>query len=60
VGNAAIISDPYDADKFTERMYELLTDEELRKDIIKKGFQRSKIFKWEDSAQKTLKVYKEL
>ena len=60
VGNAAIISDPYDADKFTERMYELLTDEELRKEIIKKGFQRSKIFKWEDSAQKTLKVYKEL
>lgn len=60
VGDAAITVDPYDVDKFTGEMFEALTNEGLRDQMIKKGFQRSKIFKWEVSAKKTLKVYKDL
>jgi len=59
VGDAAITVDPYDSDKFAEEMYEMLTNEDLRKEMIKKGLERSSLFKWEDSAKKTLKVYKE-
>lgn len=57
VGDAAIVVDPYDVNKFAEEMYEILVNEELKKEMIKKGLERSKIFSWENSAEKTLKVY---
>ena len=60
VGDAAITADPYDADRFAEEMYEVLTNEGLRKEMVRKGLERSKIFSWDSSAKKTLKVYKEL
>lgn len=60
VGDAAIVVDPYDVNKFAEKMYEVLTNEELREEMIRKGLKRSKMFSWDISAEKTLKVYKEL
>jgi glycosyltransferase involved in cell wall biosynthesis len=60
VGDAAITVDPYDINKFAEEMYEVLTNEELKEEMIRKGLERSKIFSWDSSAKKTLKVYKEL
>lgn len=60
VGEAAITVDPYDVNKFAEEMYEALTNEGLREDMIKKGLERSKVFSWDNSAKKTLKTYKEL
>jgi glycosyltransferase involved in cell wall biosynthesis len=59
VGDAAITVDPYDVNRFAEEMYELLTSEALRQEMIKKGLERSKLFNWDKSAKKTLKVYKE-
>lgn len=60
VGDAAITVDPYDVDKFTEEMYEVLTNEGLREEMTRKGLERSKVFTWDSSAKKTLKVYEEL
>ncbi len=60
VGDAAIIADPYDVNKFAEEMYELLMNESLKEEMIKKGLKRSKMFSWDISAKKTLKIYKEL
>jgi glycosyltransferase involved in cell wall biosynthesis len=60
VGDAAIIADPYDVNKFAEEMYELLMNESLKEEMIKKGLKRSKMFSWDTSAKRTLKVYKEL
>ncbi len=60
VGDAAIQADPYDVNKFAEEIYDLLTDDGLREEIIGKGLKRSKKFSWDNSAEKTLKVYKEL
>jgi len=60
VGDAAIVVDPYDADKLVEEMYQLLTDDGLKKEMIRKGLKRSKMFSWDESARKTLRVYKEL
>ncbi len=60
VGDAAIVVDPYDVNKFAEEMYELLTNDGLREEMIRKGLKRSKMFSWDSSAKKTLKVYKEL
>ncbi len=38
----------------------LLTDEELRADLRKRGFERVRRFTWEQNARETLKVYREV
>lgn len=60
VGDSAITIDPYDVDAFAEAMYDLLTDEKLRENMINKGLKRAQLFSWEKSAEETLKVYKQL
>jgi glycosyltransferase involved in cell wall biosynthesis len=60
VGDAAIVVNPHVADKLVEEMYQLLTDDGLKKEMIRKGLKRSKMFNWDESARKTLRVYKEL
>lgn len=60
VGDAAIQINPYDVEKFAEEMYEVLTNERLKEEMIRKGLERSKMFSWENSAKKTLKVYREM
>ncbi len=42
VGDAAIIADPYDVNKFAEEMYELLINESLKEEMIKKGTEKVK------------------
>jgi glycosyltransferase involved in cell wall biosynthesis len=60
VGNAAIQADPYNVERFVEKMYEVLTNEDLKEEMTRKGLERSRLFSWDNSAKKTLKVYKEL
>ncbi len=56
--DAALLVDPYDVDEIAEAMYRVLTDENLRKDLIKKGLERASQFSWERTARETLAVYK--
>ncbi len=60
VGNAGIMVDPNDIDTLSNNMYEVLINEGLMEDMSKKGLKRAKLFNWEESAAKTLKVYKEM
>ena len=57
VGNAGIMVDPRNIDALSINMYEVLTNEGLREDMSKKGLKRAKIFNWDESATKTLKIY---
>jgi len=57
VGDAGIMVDPYDVDGLAQAMYEVLTNDDLREDLIKKGIERAKMFSWEKTARETLKVY---
>ncbi|WP_410507580.1 glycosyltransferase family 1 protein [Methanosarcina hadiensis] len=57
VGDSAITIDPYDVNEFAEAMYDLLTDENLRKEMINKGLKRAQLFNWEKSAEETRQVY---
>ena len=57
-GDAALLVDPYDVDEIAEAIYRVLTDENLRKDLIKKGLERVSQFSWEKTARETLTVYK--
>ncbi len=60
VGDAGIMIDPYDTDALTSSIYEVLTNNELRADMVKKGLERAKMFSWEKTAEETLEIYKDV
>jgi glycosyltransferase involved in cell wall biosynthesis len=52
-GDAALYFDPLRVDEIAEKMVEIATDNSLRKQLIEKGLQRSRRFRWDECAQKT-------
>lgn len=59
-GNAALYVDPNDVNDIADKMKKLLHDENLRQELIKKGFEHVKKFSWEKTARDTLKVLEEV
>ena len=59
VGDAGILVDPLNIDELTEKMVDVLNNEDI-KDLSKKGLERSENFTWEKCAEQTLKVYNDL
>ena len=57
VGNAGVLFDPYDIDDICGKICSILTDENLRQVLIKKGQERVKEFSWQKTAKQTLVVY---
>lgn len=60
VGDAGIMVDPSDIDGLARSIYEVLINDRLREDLIKKGLERAKMFSWEKCARETLNVYEEV
>jgi glycosyltransferase involved in cell wall biosynthesis len=60
VGDAALRVPHEDVEGFTVAMHRLLTDNDLRTDMIAKGKKRVKCFSWERAARETLDVYKKV
>jgi glycosyltransferase involved in cell wall biosynthesis len=60
VGDAALRVPHEDVEGFTVAMNRLLTDNDLRADMIAKGKKRVKCFSWERAARETLDVYKKV
>ena len=56
-GNAAILVDPNDVDRFAEEITRVLSDSALAKEMISKGFARASEFNWKKTAQETLDLY---
>ena len=48
-GNAAVLVDPYDIEAISKAMWDM-ERQELRSDLIKKGFENIKRFNWDDQA----------
>ncbi len=59
VGEAALMVNPHDVEDLAKAVERLLVDSALRKELIKKGFARRKLFSWEETARKTLTIYQE-
>ncbi len=57
VGEAGIMFNPYDTDSLVEAMRQVLTDGELRNDMVRKGLEQAKKFSWEKAARETQEVY---
>lgn len=56
-GQAAVLVDPLDFAALAAAMNRVLTDENLRNDLIKKGLVRSGEFSWRQTAEQTKEIY---
>ena len=59
VGDAGILVDPYDIEAAASQMNRVLSDEQLKMDLVEKGLERAKIFSWDTAAQELLSVFHE-
>ncbi|WP_291583538.1 glycosyltransferase family 4 protein [Clostridium sp. UBA6640] len=58
VGDAAVLFNPNDIDELSSKLYEVLMDENIKQQIIHKGFIKNNSLSWEKTALDTLKAYK--
>jgi glycosyltransferase involved in cell wall biosynthesis len=59
-GDAALFIDPNDPIQLAEAILKVISDRQLRQELIDKGQKRAKLFSWERTARETLKAYKTL
>ena len=58
-GDSTLKFDPYDESDLIEKL-EMIKDDTLRNNLVKKGYKRIKLFNWESTAEKTLEVYRSM
>ncbi len=59
-GNAAIFIDPFKPEQITDAMFKLLSDQELRSNLVSEGYIQSGKFTWKNMAMQMLEVYSEI
>jgi len=59
-GDAGIRVNHRDTASIAKAIYEVLSDEHARKELISKGLERASQFSWEKTARETLKVYESI
>lgn len=56
VGESALKVNPLDTEAIAESIYKVISDDKLRKNLIKQGYENIKRFSWEKCARETLKA----
>ena len=56
LGDAAVYFDPYDVNDIAEKISKVTSDLSLRISMRKKGFERIKLYSWQENAKKNLEV----
>ncbi|MCC7318463.1 MAG: glycosyltransferase family 4 protein [Bacteroidales bacterium] len=56
-GNAALIIDPFKPDEIVDAMKKIMTDQQLRNNLIEKGLEQSAKFSWRNMAHEVLELY---
>lgn len=59
-GEAALYVNPYNIEEIVQGMEKIAFDENLRQDLIQKGFENIKRFSWERSAKQLLDIFHSL
>lgn len=59
-GTAALYVNPYNTEDIRNKIKQVMTDKDLKNEMIKKGFAQVKKFSWEKCAQQTVEIYKSL
>ncbi len=61
IGNDAVVyADPYNIEEMKEKLIYILKNEEYRKYIAEKGFERAKSFNWNDTIESIASYYKRI
>ena len=60
VGKASLLVDPYNVNEISQALSQILSDDQLRQDLINKGYDQVKKYNWEISAEKILKLFESL
>ena len=59
-GDAAILINPNDLDQLADAILRVVSDSQVRQNLIQKGRERAKLFSWERTALETVNAYKSL
>lgn len=59
-GDAALLVDPNDSINLAEAILKVISDSQLRQDLIQKGKERATLYSWERTAKATLQAYRNL
>jgi glycosyltransferase involved in cell wall biosynthesis len=59
-GHAAVIVDPHSTDSIAEGIAELDASQGLRATLIERGFERARLFTWDNSARSTRAAYERM
>lgn len=59
-GKAAILVDPKEPEQISQAIIKLLTNPQLKQELIDKGIKHSREFNWERSLEKLVKYYNEI
>jgi len=59
-GDAALFVNPDNPIDLVDAILQIISDSNLRRELIEKGQERAKLFSWERTARETLKAYKSL
>jgi glycosyltransferase involved in cell wall biosynthesis len=59
VADAAVLVDPYDPGAIADGIERVLTDEDLRTDLRRRGLARARQFSWEQSVRRVREIYSE-
>jgi len=60
IGDAGLFVNPHDVTGMSEKMYNILTDSDLRLELREKALVQSRNFSWKTNAEKTLKIFYEV
>ena len=58
--DAALSFNPYEPVEIYDKIKMLLEDESLRKDLIKRGYERLKLFSWTNTAKQTINLFEQI
>lgn len=59
-GNAAILVNPKDIEGIAKNIIKILSDDDLKNELVRKGHIQAQKFTWEGSAEKLYNIYKEI
>jgi glycosyltransferase involved in cell wall biosynthesis len=60
INDAGVLVDPQNEKELTLSMRDVLENEDLKKELRRKGIARARSFSWKDMAKKTLEAYQEV
>jgi len=59
-GDAAVYFEPDNVESLETAIRSIVNNSEVRNEMVQKGFERAKIFSWNNTAKKTIETYKKV